>query len=174
MSPLILATLGLGALYLYAQSSATTDTSWPPSASVQQGLVAQLATNYQTATGTAPSAAMVTEIQAAVNGAPAQYQASLPQGQTPTVAGYQAWVLAKGQAAMSVAAPASKVPAAYRTAGPLGLVGPDLYPLWDVYGNAYFRASDGTIVAVYHSNDQRGDFVGPRVRRFAVQLVPWG
>jgi hypothetical protein len=150
MSPLLLASLGLGALYLLTQSSSTPSQAWPPSPGVQQGLVAQLSANYQTATGAAPSAAMVTEIQAAVNGAPAQYQASLPKGATPTVTGYQAWVLAKGQAAMSVPKATSS--------GPLGLPGHDPYPMWDVHGNAYFRASDGSVVSVYHANDQRGDF----------------
>jgi hypothetical protein len=174
MSPLLILSLAGGALWLYTQSSSTTSTAWPPTPDVQNGLVAQLSTMYQSATGAAPSPAMVTEIQAAVNGAPAQYQATLPQGQAPTVAGYQAWVLAKGQAAMSATSPSSSVPAAYRTAGPLGLPGHDPYPMWDVHGNAFFRASDGSVVAVWHSNDQRGDFPEPRVREFAVRLRPWG
>jgi hypothetical protein len=163
MSPLLVITLAGGALYLLTQSS-TSSQAWPPSPGVQQGLVTQLSTYYQSATGNVPGAAEVTQIQAAVNGAPAQYQASLPQGTAPTIAGYQAWVLSKGQAAMQVVSAT--------TAGPLGLHGGDPYPMWDVHGNAYFRQSDGSVVATYHSRDQRGDFPSPRSHDFRAELWP--
>jgi hypothetical protein len=97
MNPwLLLSLVGTG-IYLVATSSANT---WPPSPSVQQGLVNQLAANAQQRTGQTLSAAQVQQIQSAVNGAPSAYLATLPQGTTPTVSGYQAWVLQQGNAAI--------------------------------------------------------------------------
>jgi len=159
---LLLGALGLGAYYVIQQQNA-----WPPSASVQSALQAQIQAQYQQTTGQPMSAALVQQLQQALAGAPAQYQATLPAGTQPTVAGYQAWVLAKSSAALSVAAPAPAQqlgffpPAGYQTAGPLGLQGPNPQANWDVYGNAFFTDAYGRAVAVSHENLAPADYIQP-------------
>jgi|GEM_PF-4462839 len=158
---LLLGAIGLGAYYVIQQQNA-----WPPSASVQSALQAQIQAQYQQATGQPMTPGLVQQLQQALAEAPATYQATLPAGTTPTVAGYQAWVLAKANAAMVAApAPAQQLgffpPAGYQTAGPLGLQGPNPQANWDVYGNAFFTDAYGRAVAVYHENFAPADYIQP-------------
>lgn len=66
---------------------------WPPSADVQQGVVNQILAANTAMGGQAPTAAQAAALAGDVANMPAQYAASLPTGTTPTVAGYQTWVL---------------------------------------------------------------------------------
>lgn len=68
-------------------------TVWPPSADVQQGVVNQILAANTAMGGQAPTAAQAAALAGDVANMPAQYVASLPTGTTPTVAGYQTWVL---------------------------------------------------------------------------------
>jgi hypothetical protein len=78
---------GLGfAAYSYYQGS-----SWPPSASVQQGVLSQVLAANTAMGGTPPTADDSAQLNAAIAQAPATYAATLPAGASPTVAGYQAW-----------------------------------------------------------------------------------
>jgi hypothetical protein len=162
---LLLSLVGTG-IYLVASSSANT---WPPSPSVQQGLVNQLAANAQQRTGQTLSAAQVQQIQSAVNSAPSAYLATLPQGTTPTVAGYQAWVLQQGNAAISGGTSLwgqaqqgyGQLQQQATASGPLGYGCASPYPIFDVWGNALFVNDDGSpwIVKGPHW-DYAGDFYG--------------
>lgn len=157
--------LGAGALYLVSQAQAN---AWPPSASVQQGLVTQLATMAQQQTGQALSPAQYAELTSAVNQAPAGYQATLTQGMTPTTSGYQAWVLAQGQAAISSGATLWQP----TVSGPLGIQGGDPYPTFDVWGNAYFVDKHALPLIVYNAEDPRGDFP-PKPAKVYAGTVDW-
>lgn len=68
--------------------------SWPPSADVQQGILNQILSANQAMGGQPPSADQSAQLAASVQQAATTYAASLPAGQTPTVAGYQAWMSA--------------------------------------------------------------------------------
>lgn len=86
--------VGLGVLVVAGVTYYVYDTTvWPPSADVQQGVVNQILAANTAMGGQAPTAAQAAALAADVAGMPAQYAASLPTGTTPTVAGYQAWVL---------------------------------------------------------------------------------
>jgi len=100
MNPwLIAGLLGLGAVVLLgasgtASASATSGGDWPPTAADQAGLASQLTQLATVEMGTPPTADQIAAMNANLAQAPAQYEASLlAAGQTPTVAGYRAWVL---------------------------------------------------------------------------------
>jgi hypothetical protein len=73
-------------LYNYTQGI-----SWPPSATVQNGVVNSVMSANSQMGGTAPSAEDSAQLASIINNAPAAYAASLPPGSAPTVSGYEAW-----------------------------------------------------------------------------------
>lgn len=87
--------IGLGAVVVagigYVVYATYQDTSWPPSASVQQGIVNQILSANTAMGGQVPTAAQSSALAASVQQLPAMYVASLPAGTSPTVAGYQVW-----------------------------------------------------------------------------------
>lgn len=108
---LIVLGLGLGALLLM-QASASASTSstnaWPPSQAVQQALIDQMSAMASGALGRPLTAQEATNIGNGIAQAPAEYVSTLA-GATPTVAGYQAWVLSQLYQAMMAAAQAASV-----------------------------------------------------------------
>ena len=101
-----------------AQSAAASN--WPPTAAQQQALQVQISQLVLEVTHTALTAQEQSDLQALLANAPAQYQAGLPAGTSPTIAGYSAWVLA-GSAAQAAASTAN-LPESYigTTAGYVG------------------------------------------------------
>lgn len=77
-----------------SSSSANTGGTWPPSAAVTAALQTQISALVADVTGQQPTTAQTSNITNMLAAAPAQYAASLAaSGQTPTIAGYQTWVL---------------------------------------------------------------------------------
>lgn len=70
------------------------NSSWPPSADVQTGILNQLLATNAGIGGAQPTAAQSTALAASIAQLPGMYVASLPAGTSPTVAGYQAWATA--------------------------------------------------------------------------------
>jgi hypothetical protein len=87
--------IGLGVLVLggvgYALYSYAQGISWPPSATVQNGIVNSIMSANSQMGGSAPTAEDSAQLAYIVNNAPAAYAATLPPGTPPTVAGYEAW-----------------------------------------------------------------------------------
>jgi len=94
MFPLLLI-LGVAAVITIASTSSAASSSqasvqqWPPGPQLQAMLAQQYATYYSNATGEQLDMAQVNALFAQF---PAAYQAQLPPGTQPTIAGYQAWV----------------------------------------------------------------------------------
>lgn len=86
-----------------ASAQAAAATNWPPTQAQQQALQVQI-TQLVAEVGRPLTAAEQTNLSNLLANAPAQYQATLPAGTTPTVAGYQAWVLAGSASQASAAA----------------------------------------------------------------------
>jgi len=76
-----------------AQSAAQA-TAWPPSPSDQAALASQISGLVAEVSSHPLSALEQAHLKAQLDAAPAEYVATLPQGATPTLAGYQAWILA--------------------------------------------------------------------------------
>jgi hypothetical protein len=87
--------IGLGAVVVagvgYVVYTAYQDTSWPPNASVQQGILNQILSANSAMGGQAPTPAQSAALAASLQQLPAMYAASLPAGTSPTIAGYQIW-----------------------------------------------------------------------------------
>jgi hypothetical protein len=160
MSPLLVGTVG--GLILYLLVSGSSSSAWPPSSAVQQALVAQLTQMAQQHSGQPLNVYQTTVLQQQVQAGPAAYQAILPVGTAPTVAGYQQWMLQQGSLALAAGdVPGALSGAGATTSGPLGLIGGDPYPLYDVHGNALFFDKHGRPLMAWHANDPRGDFAPP-------------
>jgi hypothetical protein len=90
--------VGLGVVVVggvgYMVYTAYQDSSWPPSASVQQGILDQILSANAAMGGQQPTADQSTTLAASIAQLPAMYVASLPAGTSPTIAGYQAWASA--------------------------------------------------------------------------------
>lgn len=91
-----------------ASAQAAAATNWPPTTAQQQALQVQISQLVDEVTGQSLTSQEQSNLQLLLANAPAQYQAGLPAGTPPTMAGYQAWVLA-GSAAQ-VAASAQQPP----------------------------------------------------------------
>jgi len=91
-----------------ASAQAAAATNWPPTVAQQQALQVQISQLVDEVTGQPLTAQEQANLQMLLANAPAQYQAGLPTGMSPTMAGYQAWVLA-GSAAQVAAS--SQMPA---------------------------------------------------------------
>lgn len=77
-----------------ASAQAASATNWPPTTAQQQALQAQIGQLVSEVTGQPLTSHQQANLSAVLANAPSQYQTTLPAGTTPTVAGYQAWVLA--------------------------------------------------------------------------------
>lgn len=90
--------IGLGAIVVggigYMVYTSYQNTSWPPNASVQQGVLDQIFAANSAMGGQAPTAAQSAALASSIQQLPAMYVASLPAGASPTIAGYQAWASA--------------------------------------------------------------------------------
>lgn len=84
-----------------AQAAASV-TNWPPTAAQQTALQSQIGQLVAEVTGQPLSQGEASNLSALLSTAPSKYQATLPLGATPTLAGYQAWVLAGSGAAAAV------------------------------------------------------------------------
>ncbi len=84
--------IGLGALVIGGMGYAiyTTYQSWPPSATVQQGILNQITSAQLAMGGSSPSATQTAQLQAAIAQLPNSYAQSISPAQ-PTVSGYQAY-----------------------------------------------------------------------------------
>ena len=85
-----------------ASAQAAAASNWPPTTAQQQALQVQISQLVVEVTGQVMTAQEQTNLSALLANAPAQYQAGLPTGAAPTVAGYSSWVLA-GSAAQAAA-----------------------------------------------------------------------
>jgi hypothetical protein len=88
-----------------AQSAAASN--WPPTAAQQQALQVQIAQIVAEVTQQPMTAREQTALANLLANAPAQYQAGLPSGTKPTIAGYSSWVLAGSAAQAAVSAQTS-------------------------------------------------------------------
>jgi len=70
------------------------NSSWPPSADVQTGILNQILATNAAIGGLQPTAAESQTLAASVAQLPGMYVAALPVGTSPTVPGYQAWASA--------------------------------------------------------------------------------
>jgi hypothetical protein len=86
-----------------ASAQAAAATNWPPTTAQQQALQVQISQLVAEVTQQPLTAQEQSNLSVLIAAAPAQYQATLPTGATPTMAGYQAWIMA-GTAANTVAA----------------------------------------------------------------------
>jgi hypothetical protein len=75
-----------------ASAQSASATNWPPTAAQQSALEEQIARMVDDLTGSPLTDEERAELRQGIAGAPAAYVATL-NGATPTMAGYQSWVL---------------------------------------------------------------------------------